>query len=153
MRRAGLALALALAFAAPAHAVLPDEQLKDPMLEARARALSAQLRCVVCQNQSIDDSDAALAHDLRVLLRERLQAGDTDDQAVGYIVARYGSYVLLKPPFDGRTLALWIAPGLFLLGGGAWVTRYLAERRGAPAALSEEERRRAADLLGKNDPA
>ena len=90
---------------APALAVQPDEMLKDPALEARARALSAELRCLVCQNQSIDDSDAALAHDIRVLLRERLTAGDTDEQVIDYLVARYGEFILLKPRFNGHTLA------------------------------------------------
>jgi cytochrome c-type biogenesis protein CcmH len=99
----------------PAHAVTPDEMLKDPQLEARARVLSQDLRCVVCQNQSIDDSNAPLAHDLRVLLRERLVAGDSDQQAVTYIVARYGNFVLLKPPMQLNTLLLWAGPALFFL--------------------------------------
>jgi cytochrome c-type biogenesis protein CcmH len=96
-------------------AVTPDEMLSDPKLEARARAISAELRCVVCQNQSIDDSNAPLAHDLRVLLRERLAAGDTDQQSMDYLVARYGNFVLLKPPLQWDTLMLWVGPGLFLL--------------------------------------
>src|SRR5471030_1562622 len=111
--------------AAPAFAVLPSEQLANPKLEARARAISAGLRCLVCQNQTIDDSDADLAHDLRVLLRQRLMAGDSDVQATDFIVKRYGNYVLLKPPFDAETLLLWLGPLLFLAAGGAGVAMYL----------------------------
>ena len=99
----------------PAQAVEPGEVLADPALETRARALSKHLRCVVCQNQSIDDSNAPLARDLRVLLRERLKAGDTDDAANDYIVARYGNFVLLKPPVQVSTLLLWFGPGLILI--------------------------------------
>jgi cytochrome c-type biogenesis protein CcmH len=139
-----------LALAGPARAVLPGEQLADPKLEARARAIGAELRCVVCQNQTIDDSDAALASDLRVILRERLVAGDTDRQAIDYIVRRYGTYVLLKPPFDAQTLLLWLGPGLAVAGGGAWVLAWLraASRRPVGAtALSEEERERLGRML------
>ncbi len=99
----------------PACAVTPDEMLPDPAMELRARILSQDLRCVVCQNQSIDDSNAPLAHDLRMLLRERLTAGDTDKQAVDFIVARYGNFVLLKPPMQVNTALLWFGPALFLL--------------------------------------
>src|ERR1700741_26261 len=102
-----LALLAILSFAAPARAVLPSEQLADPVLESRARAISQDLRCVVCQNQTIDDSDATLAHDLRVIVRERLEAGDSDAQVKAYIVGRYGAYVLLKPPLEPATLLLW----------------------------------------------
>lgn len=105
-----------LAFVPPAVAVEPDEMLDDPALEARARAISAGLRCVVCRNQSIDDSNAPLARDLRILLRERLEAGDTDEEAVAYLVDRYGEYILLKPPFSAATLALWIGPAVMLIG-------------------------------------
>ena len=102
----------------PAFAVNPDEMLKDPVLEARARTISEGLRCLVCQNESIDDSDADLAHEIRVLVRERLTAGDTDQQAVQYLVDRYGEYVLLKPVFAWHTLILWIAaPSLLVIGG------------------------------------
>jgi cytochrome c-type biogenesis protein CcmH len=101
-----------LTFGTPALAVEPDEVLADPVLEARARELSKVLRCVVCQNQSIDDSNADIARDMRVLVRERLVAGDTDDQTVAHMVARYGDYVLLRPPFQTNTLALWIGPPL-----------------------------------------
>src|SRR5215471_12461914 len=111
-----LVLAILL-HAVPAHAVLPDEQLRDPKLEARARHISQELRCVVCQNQTIDDSDAPLAHDLRVLLRERLLKGDSDDEAKAFIVKRYGTYVLLRPPFQFDTLPLWLGP-LFVLAAG-----------------------------------
>jgi len=104
--------AAALATGTPALAVQPDEVLANPALEARARELSKGLRCVVCQNQSIDDSDADIARDMRFLVRERLVAGDTDPQVVAYMVARYGDYVLLRPPFQTNTLALWIGPPL-----------------------------------------
>ena len=101
-----------LTVGSPALAVEPDEVLADPVLEARARELSKVLRCLVCQNQSIDDSNADIARDMRVLVRERLVAGDTDDQTVAHMVARYGDYVLLRPPFQTNTLALWIGPPL-----------------------------------------
>ena len=147
---------LALAFvllASPAFAVLPNEQLSDPKLEARARAISAGLRCVVCQNQTIDDSDAELAHDLRVLLRQRLKAGDTDSQAVAFLVNRYGAYILLKPPFETETLLLWLGPALALLAGAVGVGFYL-RRRGNddPASFTPEEQARLARLL-KDDTA
>ena len=138
--------------ARPALAVLPSEQLSDPALEARARAISTGLRCVVCQNQTIDDSDAELAHDLRVLLRQRLKGGDTDRQAVAYIVNRYGDYVLLKPPFQANTLLLWLGPLLALLAGGVGVGFYLKRRcDSAPVAFSPEEQARL-DRLLKDDP-
>ena len=107
-----LMILVLLAGGAPALAVQPDEVLDDPILEARAREISTELRCVVCQNQSIDDSDAEIARDLRLLVRERLVAGDDDEQVVQYIVARYGDFVLLRPPFQPNTLALWLAPPL-----------------------------------------
>ncbi len=105
-----------------AFAVMPDEILPDPTLEARARAISQQLRCLVCQNQTIDDSDATLARDLRVIVRERLKAGDSDDKVIDYVVQRYGNYVLLKPPFQADTVLLWVLPfGLLIIGlGAAW---------------------------------
>ncbi|THF56818.1 cytochrome c-type biogenesis protein [Ollibium composti] len=130
-----------LALSGAAQAVKPDEMLADPALEARARALSEGLRCMVCQNQSIDESDADLARDLRILVRERLKAGDTDKQVIDYIVSRYGEFVLLKPRFELRTLLLWGAPVLLLLAGGLFVFR--ASRAGRPAeaeALSEQEK-------------
>lgn len=142
-----------LLLAEPAFAVLPSEQLADPRLEARARAISSELRCVVCQNQTIDDSDAELAHDLRVLLRQRLKAGDSDSQAIAFIVNRYGDYVLLKPPFEAETLLLWLGPGLVLLAGGAGLAFYLKRRRdGANPALTADEQARL-DRLLKEDAA
>ncbi|MER2632935.1 MAG: cytochrome c-type biogenesis protein [Rhizobiaceae bacterium] len=113
--------------------------MPDPALEARARALSANLRCMVCQNQSIDDSDSELAHDLRVLVRERLTAGDSDAQVVDYIVSRYGEFVLLKPRFSLRNAALWGTPAVILLVGGLYLV-FARGRRHAAAALSAEER-------------
>lgn len=116
-------------FASPVSAVLPGEQLADPRLEARARAISQELRCVVCQNQTIDDSDATLAHDLRLIVRERLRAGDTDEQVKAYVVRRYGPYVLLKPPLEPATVLLWFGPLVVLIAGtaGSWI--YLRRRR------------------------
>lgn len=147
-RLAAIAGAALIASVQWAHAVLPNEQLPDPKLEARARAISQELRCVVCQNETIDDSDAPLAHDLRVVLRERLKAGDSDAQAIGFIVGRYGSFVLLRPPFRSQTLALWFGPLFVLLVGGIGVTLYL-RRRGdiATAALSAEEETQIEKLL------
>jgi len=112
---APLIAAALILFAAPSLAVEPDEVLPDPAQEARARQLSQHLRCVVCQNQSIDDSNAELARDLRVLVRERIKAGDSDEAAMAYIAARYGNFVLLKPPMQFNTLLLWFGPGLVLL--------------------------------------
>jgi len=112
-----IALALLLAWTAPALAVLPDEVLRDPALEARARDLSKELRCMVCQNQSIDDSDAPLARDLRVLVRERLQGGDSDHQVIDFLVARYGDFVLLRPRFTWHTALLWLGPPATLIAG------------------------------------
>jgi cytochrome c-type biogenesis protein CcmH len=145
------ALALAVAMAAgPAHAVRPDEMLSDPGLEARARAVGSELRCLVCRNQSIDDSDADLAHDLRVLVRERIKGGDSDDQVVQYIRSRYGDFVLLRPPFELGTLLLWGGPLLILLFGGVALARfYLRGQASAPPPLSTEERRRLATVLGE----
>jgi cytochrome c-type biogenesis protein CcmH len=144
-------MAVLLAWAGPALAVQPDEMLADPALEARARNLSQGLRCLVCQNENIDDSDAQLAGDLRVLLRERILAGDTDEQAVAFIVDRYGEYVLLNPPAKGINLALWLAgPGLLVLGGG--VAYAMLRRRSGTAGqppLSAEEEARLAEILKK----
>ena len=155
MRRLVLMMFGAMLLAGPALAVLPQEQLADPALEARARHISQGLRCVVCQNQSIDDSDAALAADLRLIVRERLLAGDTDEQAVAYIVDRYGSFVLLKPPLDAETILLWLAPLLVLVPGGIGVALYLRRRARAPVAaaapLSDEERRRLVLILGPDN--
>lgn len=152
MRRAlVLATFLAATLAGPVFAVLPDEILTDPALEARARELSKGLRCLVCRNESIDESTADLARDLRILLRERITAGDTNAEAVAWLVDRYGEYVLLNPPATGSTLILWMAgPAMLLLGlGGAVV--YLRRRRGARDAgdisLSDEEQARIDEIL------
>ncbi len=129
MKRIALTLVLTAALALPAAAVQPDEVLSDPALEARARALSLQLRCMVCQNQSIDDSDAPLARDLRILVRERLKAGDTDSQIREFLVARYGQFVLLQPEKNYRTALLWLAPLLVLLAGGLVLLRFFGRPR------------------------
>jgi cytochrome c-type biogenesis protein CcmH len=140
----GVLLALALAVgAAPAGAVNPDEILADPGLEARARDISSGLRCLVCQNQSIDDSEAPLARDLRILVRERLQAGDSDEAVVGFIVARYGEFVLLEPRLGPHTLLLWAAPAILIIIG-VLVVFVSVRSRGTPrtAPLSKDEQRR-----------
>ncbi len=138
--RAILALAMLVLSSVPALAVRPDEMLADQGLEARARTISEGLRCLVCQNQSIDDSDADLAHDLRVLVRERLTAGDSDEAVLDYIVARYGEYVLLNPVIAPHTLLLWVAAPVVLVIGGIVV--FLGSRRKRVAgqvALTEDE--------------
>jgi cytochrome c-type biogenesis protein CcmH len=139
-----------------AYAVTPDEVLHDPKLEARARTISQVLRCVVCQNQSIDDSSAPLAHDLRVLVRERLASGDTDDQALDFIVGRYGNFVLLNPPMQWNTLALWGGPALFVLiaaiGFGQYVRGRSADKIAQmPASLTVGEQERVAELLNERN--
>jgi len=134
---------LSLGLTAPGFAVRPDEMLKDPALETRARAISAELRCLVCQNQSIDDSDADLAHDLRVLVRDRLSAGDSDAAVMDYLVQRYGEYVLLRPRFSLGNALLWAAGPLALVGGliAIWfTTRETRERATRPLSESEEAR-------------
>jgi cytochrome c-type biogenesis protein CcmH len=128
-------IVLALFACAPAWAVQPDEVLADPTLETRARVLSKELRCLVCQNQSIDDSAAPLARDLRVLVRERLTAGDSDPQVLDFLVARYGEFVLLRPRFSWRTALLWLGPAGALLGG-ALVLLLLGRGRARPAAAA-----------------
>jgi cytochrome c-type biogenesis protein CcmH len=135
----------------PAFAVNPDEVLSNPVLEQRARNLSAQLRCMVCQNQSIDDSNAELARDLRVLVRERLTNGDTDDQVIDYVVSRYGEFVLLKPRLSAKTMILWATPVLLLLVGGVAILVFVRTRpsQRAVAALSAEEQARIEELLKK----
>lgn len=142
-------LATVLCAAPPAHAVEPHEVMADPKLEARARALSQELRCLVCQNQSIDDSNAELARDLRVLVRERLAAGDSDKQVLAFAEARYGEFVLLRPRFNVRTLLLWLTPLLFLvIAGYVVVRRNRTSATAAPAApLSADEQRRLDQLL------
>lgn len=142
----------AMFIAGTALAVKPSEMLADPALEARARLLSEELRCMVCQNQSIDESDAELAADLRVLLRERLLAGDTDEQVMDYIVSRYGEFVLLKPQFNLRNALLWGAPVLILLGGAAFVfASARSRRRQETAALSKEEQAALEAILRKEN--
>ena len=143
------ALALSLMLAAlPAAAVQPDEVLDDPALEARARALSEGLRCLVCRNESIDESSADLARDLRLLVRERLVAGDSDDAVIRYVVERYGEYVLLDPPKTGSTLLLWAAPLALLALGGGIAALHVTRQKAAPAeALSDAEEARIRALL------
>jgi cytochrome c-type biogenesis protein CcmH len=134
-RLCAIVLTVMMTATTPGFAVQPDEVLPDPALETRARALSQELRCLVCQNQSIDDSDALLARDLRLLLRERLKNGDSDRQVLDYIVARYGEFVLLRPPLGWHTLLLWLAPVL-LLGAGV-VALVAASRRRSRAVITE----------------
>lgn len=151
--RAAFAFLAVLAAATPALAVQPDEILKDQALEHRAREISGGLRCLVCQNQSIDDSDAPLAKDLRVLVRERLQAGDTDEQVRDYVVARYGEFVLLKPPLSMHTLLLWLTPLIILAAAVALARTTMrrpqtsAARAPTEAPLSPEEQARLEALL------
>ncbi|HEX3501665.1 MAG TPA: cytochrome c-type biogenesis protein [Stellaceae bacterium] len=143
--------ALVFLFIMPALAVLPDERLADPALEARARTIGQELRCVVCRNQSIDDSNADLAHDLRVLVRERLIAGDSDTQVLAYITSRYGDYVLLRPPIEPKTWLLWFGPPVLLLIGGLVILLNWRRRRAdalvRPAPLSTDEQARLARLM------
>ncbi|NIX76915.1 cytochrome c-type biogenesis protein [Microvirga terricola] len=140
-----------LLVASPVFAVQPDEVLKDPALEQRARDISSGLRCLVCQNQSIDDSDATLAKDLRLLVRERLSAGDTDDQVRGFLVQRYGEFVLLKPTFGTHTLLLWLTPALVLVLGGLGAYAALRRRPQSAGALDDAEQEALAAVL-KRDP-
>jgi cytochrome c-type biogenesis protein CcmH len=158
IRRATLlGAALAVLLAGPAAAaVMPGEAMEDPALEARARGLYQELRCVVCQNQSIYDSDAEIAADLRALVRERLRAGDTDPEVRDYIVARYGTYVLLDPPMEPLTYALWFGPPALLVAGvvaiAVWRRRAAVPLDEAPdAPLSDEERVRLAALVDEGD--
>jgi cytochrome c-type biogenesis protein CcmH len=156
MCRLCLLLALILAASVPAIAVQPDETLADAALEARARALSKELRCMVCQNQSIDDSDAPLARDLRLLVRERLQAGDSDRQVIDFLVARYGEFVLLRPRFSAHTALLWLGPATILLIGAGFLVllAYRSRRRsrtqvasGEPATLTAAEQARLSAIM------
>jgi cytochrome c-type biogenesis protein CcmH/NrfF len=145
-----LALFAALVAGNGARAVQPDEVLKDPALEERARSLSSELRCMVCQNQSIDDSDADLARDLRILVRDRLTAGDTDAQVLDYVVSRYGEFVLLKPRFNLRNALLWSVPAVLLLAGGCFLfVSARSRRRPATGDLTEAESK-ALDKLLRN---
>ena len=136
----------------PALAVEPQEMLDDPVLEQRAREISKELRCLVCQNQSIDDSDAGLARDLRVLVRERLVAGDSDEETIDYVVARYGDFVLLRPPVRPGTYALWFGPVVLVMLAGLGLILFFRRRRPAvaetrPAPLTQQERERLKALL------
>jgi cytochrome c-type biogenesis protein CcmH len=145
------ALFLVLTMAVPVAAVQPDEVLADPALEERARDISGDLRCIVCRNESIDESHAELARDLRLLVRERLVAGDTDQEVMAYVVDRYGEFVLLRPPMTGSTIALWLtAPVLLLLGLGlsvAYIRRRSKAAAPVEAALSEDEAARLKEIL------
>ena len=162
MRKSLLSCAFAAVLmmgALPAYAVQPDEIMVDPVKEARARDLSRELRCMVCQNQSIDDSEAPLARDLRLLVRERIAAGDSDGQVIDFLVARYGEFVLLKPRFNPHTMLLWLIPPLALLGGGFAMWRY-GQRRGNSAdfagesavQLTAEEKARLERLMAPDKP-
>lgn len=159
-----LTIALLLAALAPlsAQAVEPNEILRDPALEARAREVGKELRCVVCQNQSIDDSNAELAGDMRVLVRERITAGDSNKEVLDYMVDRYGDYVLLDPPFKAATLVLWIGPAVIAALGLFWVAMLFRRRKAADghtelasgtqaAPLSDDERRRLDELLKEDN--
>jgi cytochrome c-type biogenesis protein CcmH len=147
-----LTLLLALFATAPCSAVEPNEMLSNPALEARARAISRELRCMVCQNESIDESQAPLAHDLRVLVRQRIMAGDSDRQIINFLVSRYGEFILLKPPLSWNTLALWGAPPALLLFGIAMIVAVERRRRAArlgaeTAKLSAAEEARLSQIL------
>ena len=155
-----LVAAMVIVGASAAYAVQPDEIMSDPALESRARYLSRELRCMVCQNQSIDDSEAPLARDLRLLVRERIAAGDSDAQVMGFLVARYGEFVLLKPRFESHTLLLWLLPPLALAGGGLalWLhgrrRMRLAIRQNvsAPTLSADEEARLQKLMAGESSP-
>lgn len=148
MKNLALAILLALSIASTAFAISPDEILKDPALEARARAIGQSLRCLVCQNQSIDDSDAGLARDLRTLVRERLTAGDSDQAVIAYVVSRYGDFVLLRPPVKPETWALWFGPLLLLVGVGSLIAvRARRKRVVNTTPLSSDEQAELARLV------
>ncbi|MGO9133216.1 MAG: cytochrome c-type biogenesis protein CcmH [Methylovirgula sp.] len=156
MRRIFALFALVFLVIAPgvSFAVEPSEMLADPKLEARARELSSELRCLVCQNESIDESQATLAHDLRVLIRQHITAGESNDSIKKYLVSRYGDFILLKPPFKLDTLLLWGTPALLLILGGGAILVSIRRRRPAPAkvaGLSGAEEERLAALVGKEE--
>lgn len=160
LRTLAAAAALSVVIAVPSLAVQPDEMLDDPVLEQRAREVSKELRCVVCQNENIDESNAELAHDMRLIVRERIVAGDTNEEVLQFMVDRYGDYVLLEPPFKATTYALWFGPVIFLLLAAGAGFAYYRSRSGAapadtlrPADLSPEERARLDALLrDESDP-
>lgn len=142
-------LLILILLATPLHAVQPNEMLADPGLEARARDISKGLRCLVCRNENIDDSNAGLARDLRLLVRERLSAGDSDDQVTAFVVARYGEYVLLQPKATGSNLLLWAAGPVMLLVAGWSAIVFLRRRRPGEAVLNPDEEKRLAELLNE----
>ncbi|MCO6048654.1 cytochrome c-type biogenesis protein CcmH [Mesorhizobium sp. RP14(2022)] len=151
LRTAFLLTGLWLASAVPGLAVQPDEILADPAMETRARQLSAQLRCMVCQNQSIDDSDADLARDLRILVRDRLKAGDSDGAVLDYVVSRYGEFVLLKPRWNWRNAALWATPVVILVLGASFLLASAHQRKAAKSqGLNADERTRLDEILGRD---
>ncbi len=155
VRRLLLSLFLLLATSSSALAVEPSERLADPALEARARAISRDVRCMVCQNQSIDDSDADLARDLRLIVRQRLVAGDSDAEVRGYLVARYGDFVLLSPPVKPTTWILWFGPLVVLIAAAAGLFFHLRHRRSAmaaPSPLTAAEQQRLRQLLERDGP-
>jgi cytochrome c-type biogenesis protein CcmH len=150
LRHAFIALLVSFLASLPARAVQPDEMLNDPVLESRARDLSRELRCMVCQNQSIDDSEAPLARDLRLLVRERLTKGDSDRQVIDYLVSRYGQFVLLKPPLEWHTLILWGLPPAALIAGLIGLMIKVRRQRSTASgteALSQDEERRLSTLV------
>ncbi|WP_404382313.1 cytochrome c-type biogenesis protein [Caenispirillum salinarum] len=154
LRTLAAAAALSVAVALPAGAVQPDEMLGDPALEQRAREVSQGLRCVVCQNENIDESNAELARDMRLIVRDRIVAGDSNEEIMQFMVDRYGDYVLLEPPFKASTYALWFGPAIFLLLAAGAGYAYYRNRTGGvpaetvrPASLSAEERARLDALL------
>lgn len=163
IRLLGVILLISAVWASPSYAVNPEEILSDPEMEENARAVSRHLRCVVCQNQSIDDSDAELARDMRVLVRERIMAGDTNREVLDYMVSRYGNYVLLKPPFEASTYVLWIGPGVIFLLGLIAVGVFMYQRRpqtvpldqrgrnGKETGLTDEERKKLDKLMGRDN--
>jgi cytochrome c-type biogenesis protein CcmH len=156
MRVLAAACLLVLIGVSSVRAVQPDEVMSDPVKEARARDLSRELRCMVCQNQSIDDSEAPLARDLRLLVRERIAAGDSDSQVIDFLVARYGEFVLLKPRFERQTLLLWLVPPLVLIGGGTALWLHIRRRpkgqEEASRPLTAEEEARLAALVAADSP-
>lgn len=153
IRRMFLAFAVAMLLGGGAAAMAADTPLSDPSLEARARALMKEVRCVVCQSQSIDESDAGIAVDLRSLIREEIAAGKSDDDIRDFLVARYGDFILFKPPFKAETLVLWLGPFAVLVGGFGFVVWFLRRRpaAGSPTALDQEERQRVAQALSQNN--